>query len=78
MTWEIFLGIIALVGFIGSVGLWIWKLSKILTVLETTVGILNETIKDFKASSKNTHKEMYDKLDDHEKRIHYLEISSKN
>lgn len=74
MTWEIFLGIVALVGFIGSIGLWISKLSKILAVLETTVGALSDAIKDFKNSSKVTHKEMYDKLDDHETRIVKLEI----
>ncbi len=76
MTWEIFLGIVALVGFIGSIGLWISKLSKILAVLETTVSALSEAIKDFKNSSKETHKEMYDKLDDHETRITKLETKA--
>lgn len=73
MTWEIFLGIVALVGFIGTIGLWIFKLSKILAVLETTVSSLTEAIKEFKADSKAEHKEMHDKIEDHEVRIGILE-----
>ena len=76
MTWEIFLGIVALVGFIGTIGLWISKLSKILAVLETTVASLGEAIKEFKANSKVEHKEFHDKIDDHEKRISILETKA--
>lgn len=78
MTWEIFLGIVALVGFIGSVGIWIWKLSNILTVLETTLATLNQTVKEFKSDAKAEHTEMHVRLDDHENRIVKLEIKVEN
>jgi hypothetical protein len=69
MTWEIFLGIVALVGFVGSIGLWIFKLSKILAVLETTVSSLTEAIKEFKEDSKTEHKEMKAQINDHDKQL---------
>lgn len=76
MTWEIFLGIVALVSFIGTVGLWISKLSKVLAVLETTVGSLAEAIKEFKANSKVEHKELHRRIDNHESRILILETKA--
>ena len=76
MTWEIFLGIVALVGFIGTVGLWISKLSKILAVLETTVSSLADAIKEFKANSKAEHKELHERIDNHEARILILETKA--
>ena len=69
MTWEIFLGIVALVGFLISIGGIIFKLSRVLTSLDVTVKGLSETLKD----SKTDRKEMHEKLDDHETRIVKLE-----
>ena len=34
---------------------------------------LNETVKDMQKNSRQTHKEIFDKLDDHETRISHLE-----
>lgn len=70
MTWEIFLGIVALVGFLISIGGIIYKLSKVLTSLDITVKGLSETLKDSKTDRKEIHK----KIDDHEQRIGKLEF----
>lgn len=69
MTWEIVLGIIALVGFIGTVGTWISKLSKTLGILENTIGILNRTIDEFKKNSHTTHEKLFERLNENEKTI---------
>lgn len=69
MTWEIFLGIVALFSFVSAIAAIIYKLSKVLTSLEATVNNLSDTLKD----SKTDRKEMHEKLDDHEKRIGILE-----
>lgn len=69
MTWEIFLGIVALVTFLIAIGGIIYKLSRVLTSLDVTVKGLSETLKD----SKTDRKEMHEKLDDHETRISILE-----
>lgn len=73
MTWEIFLGISALVAFVSAIGAIIFKASKLFTSLETTISILSDTLKEFKKDSKSEHKEMHDKINDHETRIRILE-----
>ncbi len=67
MTWEIVLGIIALVGFIGSIAAWISKLSKTLGVLENTIKTLTKVLDDMRSNSHDTHKELYKKQGEHEK-----------
>lgn len=74
MTWEIVLGIIALFGFIGTVGTWISKLSKTLGILENTIGILNRTIDEFKKNSHLTHEKLFDRLTKDEKAIENHEV----
>lgn len=69
MSWEIVLGIIALVGFLGTVSSWVWKLSGTLTKL--TDGL--NSLSSFKANADKEHKEIHDTLDNHELRIHDLE-----
>lgn len=54
MTCEIVVGIIALVGFIGTVGTWISKLSKTFGILENTIGILNRTIDEWISTETTT------------------------
>ena len=73
MSWEIVAGIIALVGFIGTVAAWVSKLSHTLTSLEMTLKALQEVLSELKENNKESHKEFYHKLDDHEKRIVRLE-----
>lgn len=69
MTWEIFLGISALVAFVGSIGGIVFKLSKTLAILETTIRTLADTLKDFKVNSHQTHQTLFTKVENQEKRI---------
>lgn len=69
MTWEIVLGIIALVGFLATVSSWVWKLAGTLTKLTDGLNSLSE----FKKNADEEHEKIYTKLDDHETRIHDLE-----
>lgn len=74
MTWEIVAGIIALIGVFGTVATWASKLSKTLTSLECTLSALDRTLNEFKENNKESHKEFYKRLEDHETRIHTLEV----
>lgn len=69
MTWEIVLGIIALVGFVISVGTIVAKASHTFAALNAAISALTEALKEFKKDSKTDRKELHDKVDDHEKRI---------
>ena len=69
MTWEIVLGLIALVGFVVSIATLFSNLSKTLGVLETTIQNLRETINDFKKNSHDTHAALYKKSDEHDKKL---------
>ncbi len=80
MTWDFIPGLIALVGFMGSVAAWISKLSKTLGVLENTIKMLTAVLDEIKRNSHDTHKELFRKyndhehtLTDHESRLKYLE-----
>lgn len=74
MTWEIFLGISALVAFVIAVGTIISKASNMFATLNTTINLLSDTLKEFKKDSKTDRKELHDKIEDHETRIRILEI----
>ena len=74
MTWEIFLGISALVAFMIAVGTIISKASNMFATLNTTISMLSDTLKEFKKDSKTDRKELHDKIEDHETRIRILEI----
>ena len=74
MTWEIFLGISALVAFVIAVGSIISKASQVFATLNATINMLSETLKEFKKDSKSDRKELHDRVDDHETRIGILEI----
>lgn len=73
MTWEIVLGIIALVGFLISVGAIVAKTSQMFATLNAAITMLTETLKEFKKDSKTDRKELHDMVDDHETRIVILE-----
>lgn len=82
MTWEIVAGIIAIAGFVVSIGTPIFKLSAILARLDATVKDMQTANADDRKIKEEEHKEMYGTLDDHEKmltdhemRIHDLERS---
>ncbi len=74
MTWEIVLGIIALVGFVGTAATYASKQASVLSKLETTLDALNTTLEELKESNRSSHKDIYNKLGDHDKRISKLEV----
>lgn len=74
MTWEIFLGISALVAFVIAVGSIISKAAQMFATLNTTINMLSTTLKEFKNDSKTDRKEMHKRIEDHETRIGVLEI----
>lgn len=78
MTWEIFLGISALVAFVIAVGGIIAKASQMFATLNAAINMLTETLKEFKKDSKTDRKELHDRVDDHETRIGILEIKVDN
>lgn len=69
MTWEIALGVIALIGFVITCATAASKMSKAMGTFETAVADLKETLKEFKSGAHETHKELFGKINDHEKRI---------
>lgn len=82
MTWEIVVGITVLLGFVISIGAPLFKLSSILTRLDVTVKDMQEANAADRKCKEAEHKEMYETLDEHEKklinhemRIHDLEKS---
>ena len=74
MTWEIVAGIIALIGVFGTVAGWSGKLSKTLASLEATLQALRKTLDELKENNKQSHKDIYNRLDDQESRISRLEV----
>ena len=69
MSWEIVVGIIALVGFLGTVSSWVWKLAGTLTKLSDGL----KSLSDFKENANAEHREIHGQLADHENRIDHLE-----
>lgn len=82
MTWEIAVGVIALVGFVVSIGTLLFKLSAVLTRLDVTVKDMQAANATDRKNKEAEHKEMYEMLEEHDKtltkhemRIHDLERS---
>ena len=73
MTWEIVVGIIALVGFVASIGGMVWKLSALISRLEAAVRALADAVDNLRGDNAAEHGEMTAQLRDHEKRIGRLE-----
>ena len=74
MTWEIALGIFALAGFVISIVTIASKQAGLLSKLEATLTALNETLEELKENNRQSHKDIYNKLGDHDKRISKLEV----
>lgn len=66
MTWEIVVGIIALIGVFSTVATWSSKLSRTLASLETTLNALRDTLEELKENNRESHKDIYNRLDNHE------------
>ena len=74
MTWEIALGIFALVGFVISIVTVAGKQAGLLAKLEATLNALNETLEELKENNRASHKDIYNKIGEHDKRISKLEV----
>lgn len=73
MTWEIVVGIITLIGVLGTIATWASKLSRSLSSLETTLKALDDTLHELKDTNHESHKEFYKRLNEHDCRIAKLE-----
>ena len=80
MTWEIFLGIVALVGFCITIATPLMKLSKTMTELNINMQNLNQAMNTLTANNTESHRRIWahndeqdEKLENHEKRITKIE-----
>ena len=80
MTWEIFLGIVALVGFCITIATPLMKLSKTMTELNINMKNLNQAMNTLTANNTESHRRIWihndeqdEKLENHEKRITKIE-----
>lgn len=80
MTWEIFLGIVALVGFCVTIVTPLMKLSKTMTELNINMQNLNQAMNTLTANNTESHRRIWahndeqdEKLENHEKRITKIE-----
>lgn len=75
MTWEILSALIVVVGTLISLGAVLAKLIRVLTRLDDTVKQLRADLDRQREENRESHKRIYDRLDDHESRIIELERS---
>lgn len=80
MTWEIFLGIVALIGFIITVTTPLMKLNSSITKLNDCVGTLKEAIDKLDSDNEKSHRRIWehneeqdDTINVHEQRITKIE-----
>lgn len=72
-NWNVFLVIVEVVAFAGVILSFSSKFNQTIGEFRAVIVELKETVKDMKDNSRKTHKEIFDKLDDHETRISHLE-----
>ena len=73
MSWEIITGLIVLFGAIVSIGTIVYKLSNILTKLESAVDNLRETLATFNNNNSQDHDRIFDMIDKIDRRLTILE-----
>ena len=80
MTWEIFLGIVALVGFMITIISPLMKLSKTMTELNVNMQNLNQAMNTLTSNNTESHRRIWEhneeqdsKIENHEKRITKIE-----
>ena len=73
MTWEMLSALIVIVGTLVSLGTVLAKLIRVLTRLDDTVKQLRADLDRQREENRESHKRIYDRLDDHEQRIVELE-----
>lgn len=73
MTWEILSALIIIVGCLVTLGGVLVKLVRTLTRLDDTMAQLRVDLNRQHDENKESHRRIYDRLDDHEQRIVELE-----
>ncbi len=73
MTWEIALGMIALAGFLITIGTLSARLSAVLTRLEVSVKELSAAVAAHRSENGSDHRFFRQTMENHEKRITVLE-----
>lgn len=73
MTWEILSALIIIVGCLVTIGGVLVKLVRTLTRLDDTMAQLRVDLNRQHDENKESHRRIYDRLDDHESRIVELE-----
>ena len=71
--WDVFLVISAVVALFATVLPFFTKLNRTLGELNATVKQMQEIISKIEQKSRDTHKDLFKKIDDHETRISRLE-----
>ena len=69
MAWQIIAGIVGIIGCAVTLGTCLVKFTSALTSLDTVVRLLKETVEKFQEGAKETHKEIFDELDEHGKTL---------
>ncbi len=77
MDWTVIAGVAALVGLIGGIVAPMLKLNTSITQLTVVVNGLAKGFEKLTDKNDDAHKEINEKLDDHETRISIIEHSSK-
>lgn len=69
MSWEIFLGIVALVGFLITVSTPMLKLNTSITKLNETINSIKDIVNKNDETNKQSHQRIYDRLDAHDRTV---------
>ena len=69
MSWEILAGLITIVGSLIGLGTVLAKLIGVLTRLDDTVKQLRSDLDRQREDNKESHKRLFERIDDHETRI---------
>lgn len=72
MTWEIFLGIVALIGFAVSVGTPILKLNTNIVKLNSTIEALRDSVNQIDKRNADEHKELWKHNDEQDAKMNDL------
>lgn len=75
MSWEIFLGIAALISFLIMIINPMTKLTKTMTELNVNMKNLNDAFELLTKKNDETHDKILQKLEEHESRIHAIEVT---
>lgn len=72
-NWNIFIVLGEIVAFLAIFVTFTSKFGQVLGEVRAVISQLKETVENMQKNSRETHKEIFDKLHDHETRISHLE-----